>query len=236
MAQKVYTDKNSCGDSKTRSIMTRWEFSLTYMVLYGTVGGFVFTLHYLSSIKVGLFCLKLNISSSRFAPLPTRQSQVVYSSVEKSRDCCPCVTFLNSIREIHIAVGSFLFFSVRQPEWSQHASGPFSPWCCSSGLKHCSQSLSPFNVPTAQQACHASVDPYMFLNPSIVQPTEKQTWCVSVCKQILRLDLWVCASEGKNWCTQFESSPEHSACVCVFFFLLDTVQMIFCNMFILYLQ
>lgn len=47
----------------------------------------------------------------------------------------------------------------------------------------------------------------------VVQSSKKQAWYVSVCKQILWLDLWMCVSDRKDWCTWFESSPEHSACV-----------------------
>lgn len=160
-----------------------------------------------------LFCLKLNISSSHFAPLSTRQSQVAYSCVEKSRDChhhCPCQLFLESIREIHIAVSSSLFF-VLWPEWSQNAPGSLSPWwCCSSVHK---LSLSATKVPTSLRICHLSVDRHVFqIHPDIAvqykadvihfQCASRSCGCIGG------------ASVRKDWCTQ---SQYWAQCLCVVF-------------------
>lgn len=84
----------------------------------------------------------------------------------------------------------FPLFSVLQPERSRHAApGPFSPWRCSSGLSvavsHSVGSIS--NVPTAQQACHSSVDPYIFWIHPLCSPGKS------------RCDALLCASRSCGW-------------------------------------
>lgn len=83
------------------------------------------------------------------------------------------------------------------------------------------------NVPTAQQSCHSSVDRYIFRIPSgLCSPVKSR------CDKIL------CASRSCGWicgCVQLirrigvHSLSQVLSTVLVFFFLLDTVQLICCD-------
>lgn len=110
---KVYTDRNSCGDSKTG-----WEreFSLTYMVLY--CRRMLFALRF-KFHKSWHFCFFFYFNSIYpphiFAPQPTKAKSGGRTVLWRSR---PCQTWPNSIREIHIRVGSVRFPWTPDPHWS----------------------------------------------------------------------------------------------------------------------
>ena len=146
------------------------------------------------------------------------------SSVEKSRDCrCLWQTYLDSIREIHIGVSSVLFRWTPAPALRTQLTTPLVCLVCGNAAPRLrshlvqSQSTVPEKIhrPLNQPATCRQISTFPY--PSRLCSPVKSMWYVSVCKQILWLDLWMCVSDRKDWCTRIESSPEHSAFSFFFF-------------------
>lgn len=177
---KVYTDKNSCGDSKTGSIMTRWEFSLTYMVLY--CRRTLFSLHLVKFHKSWLF-LFLFVLNSMFLPhvlLHDQQGGKVRWQ-NKSRDCH---------RRDSIGRNSHQLCPVLVNAPTDHNTPLIRLVCGNAAPRLNLKALRRKNHPTAQPAClplRRQISTFSGSDPGLCSPVKS------------RCDTFLCASRSCVW-------------------------------------
>lgn len=194
------------------------------MVLY--CRGMFFALRSLSSIKVGFFLLFIFVLNSIYPPhvlLHFQQDDVRWQNSSVKGPPSP----LSNVSRLH----------QRNSHWSRLCPVVTRP---PSGGPPLVRLVCGNAAPLGGLGCTVShsvrlISKHRQLDEArqLYSPIKSRCDNVSVCKQIVWSDLWMCVSDRKDWCTRFESSPEHSACV---FFVRYSVQLICCHMFILYLQ
>lgn len=222
MAQKKCPHRqNSCGDGSTGSIMTRWFLS-DVCVLYCR-GRLFFSPPLLSLIKVGFFFFFLfkTLYGVPHVLLHCQQGKVRWQTVATSRGPSTSLSLSGESREIHIAVSSVLRF-VLQP-----VPDPFFRPKVVAAPRAAANAAGRSRV--SKQGADASASLPLVVETGTA-PRSAWVWCSPVRSGCVT---FLCASRScgcicgdgvrKGRCTQFESSPEHSACVIFLLFCFHVV-------------